>query len=276
MGPRGSAHAPSLVPLCWVPMRIVTWNVNSLGVRLDRVTEWIAQMKPDVLCLQETKLADDAFPHEAFESLGYQSAHHGQGQWNGVAIISRLGLDDVRPDFDDGRGEPDPDARILWATCGGVRIASCYVPNGRSLDDDHYQYKLDWLDRLATDLDQNTTPDADICVVGDFNIAPDDRDVYDPAGLVDMTHTSAAERAKLAALADWGLSDVFRQHHDAAGLYSWWDYRNGDFHKRRGMRIDLILSSKTVADRTARVVIDRNERKGKQPSDHAPVFADLH
>ena len=256
-------------------MRIVTWNVNSLGVRLDRVTDWMSRLKPDVLCLQETKLGDDAFPHEAFEELGYESAHHGQGQWNGVAIISKVGLTDVRPDFADGRDDADPDARILWATCGGVRVATCYVPNGRSLDDDHYVYKLDWLDRLANDLAANTEPTQDICVVGDFNIAPDDRDVYDPKGLVNMTHTSAAERDKLAKLADWGISDLFRQHHDAAGLYSWWDYRNGDFHKRRGMRIDLLLGSPSVAGRTTRVFVDRNERKGKQPSDHAPVVADL-
>lgn len=256
-------------------MRIVTWNVNSLGVRMDRVTEWITQLAPDVLCLQETKMANDAFPHDVFTELGYESAHHGQGQWNGVAIISKVGLEDVRPDFDDGRGEPDPDARILWATCGGVRVASCYVPNGRSLDDDHYAYKLDWLDRLAVDLDRNTSTSDDLCIVGDYNIAPDDRDVPDPAGMVGMTHTSAPEREKLSNLADWGITDLFRDHHEEAGLYSWWDYRNGDFHKRRGMRIDLLLGSASVAERTHRVFVDRNARKGKQPSDHAPVVADL-
>ncbi|MFT7473240.1 MAG: exodeoxyribonuclease-3 [Verrucomicrobiales bacterium] len=256
-------------------MRLVTWNVNSLNVRLERVTEWIELLQPDVLCLQETKLGNDDFPHDAFKALGYESAHHGQGQWNGVAIISRVGLDDVRPDFDDGRGEPDPDARILWATCGGVRVATCYVPNGRSLDDDHYTYKLDWLDRLAADLDKNTDSTDDICVVGDFNVAPDDRDVYDPKGLVGMTHTSQPERDKLAALATWGLSDTFRDHHDDAELYSWWDYRDGNFHKRKGMRIDLILSSRSVAERTDRIFVDRNARKGKQPSDHAPVVVDV-
>ena len=256
-------------------MRVVSWNVNSLGVRMDRVTEWIESLQPDVLCLQETKMADDAFPHEVFSNLGYESAHHGQGQWNGVAIISRVGLDDVRADFADGRPDADPYARILWATCNVVSVATCYVPNGRSLDDDHYTYKLDWLDRLAGDLDQNTSPTDDLCVVGDFNIAPDDRDVYDPKKLVNMTHTSAAEREKLAALDSWGISDLFRQHHDEAGLYSWWDYRNGDFHKRRGMRIDLILGSSSVAERTHRIFVDRNARKGKQPSDHAPVVADL-
>lgn len=256
-------------------MRIVTWNVNSLNVRMERVTEWIELLSPDVLCLQETKLGNDDFPHSDFSALGYESAHHGQGQWNGVAIISKVGLDDVRNDFDDGRGEPDKDARVIWATCGGVRVASCYVPNGRSLDDDHYTYKLDWLDRLSADLAANTSPDDDICVVGDFNIAPDDRDVYDPKGLVGVTHTSTPEREKLAALDDWGLVDMFRQHHDEADLYSWWDYRDGNFHKRKGLRIDLLLGSKSVQERTHRVFVDRNARKGKQPSDHAPVVADL-
>ena len=256
-------------------MRIVSWNVNSLNVRLERVIEWIELLKPDVLCLQETKLGNDDFPHDAFTARGYESAHHGQGQWNGVAIISRVGLDDVRNDFDDGRDVPDKDARIIWATCGGVRVASCYVPNGRSLDDDHYTYKLDWLDRLTADLAANTEPADDVCVVGDFNIAPDDRDVFDPKNLVGVTHTSQPERDKLAALDELGLVDMFRQHHDADGLYSWWDYRDGNFHKRKGMRIDLVLGSASVQERTHRVFVDRNARKGKQPSDHAPVVADL-
>lgn len=255
-------------------MRIVTWNVNSLNARMERVEEWITLLQPDVLCLQETKLGNEDFPHDAFDALGYESAHHGQGQWNGVAIISRVGLDDVRPDFADGR-EPDPDARVIWATCAGVRVASCYVPNGRSLDDDHYAYKLDWLDRLHEDLAQNASPEDDIAVVGDFNIAPDDRDVWDPDGLVGVTHTSAAERDKLAALEQWGIRDSFRDFHEADGLYSWWDYRDGNFHKRKGMRIDLILSSASIRQQTTRVFVDRNARKGKSPSDHAPVVADI-
>lgn len=255
-------------------MRIVTWNVNSLNARMERVEEWIGLLQPDVLCLQETKLGNDDFPHDAFSALGYESAHHGQGQWNGVAILSRVGLDDVRRDFADG-GEADRDARILWATCAGVRVASCYVPNGRTLDDDHYAYKLDWLDRLLADLDQNADAGHDIAVVGDFNIAPDDRDVFDPAGLVGVTHTSAPERERLESLARWGLADCFRDHHDAAGLYSWWDYRDGNFHKRKGMRIDLILVSESIRNRTERVFVDRNARKGKLPSDHAPVVADI-
>jgi exodeoxyribonuclease-3 len=255
-------------------MRIATWNVNSLNVRLERVLEWIDLFQPDVLCLQETKLGNEDFPHDTFSAIGYESAHHGQGQWNGVAILSRVGLEDVRPDFADDRA-PDPDARILWATCGGVRIASCYVPNGRSLDDDHYAYKLDWLDRLQADLEANTSSSDDVCVVGDFNIAPDDRDVYDAASLIGATHVSAPERDKLSTLENWGLADMFRQHHDAPELYSWWDYRDGNFHKRKGMRIDLILGSPSVQARVQRIFVDRNARKGKLPSDHAPVVADL-
>lgn len=255
-------------------MRIVTWNVNSLNARIDRVVEWLELMKPDVLCLQETKLSNDDFPHSIFNDLGYATAHHGQGQWNGVAILSRVGLDDVALDFQDGEA-PDVDARIIWATCGGVRVASCYVPNGRSLDDDHYQYKLAWLDRLHADLDMNTLPDQPISVVGDFNIAPDDRDVFAPKTHIGATHVSQAERDKLDALATWGLHDVFRDHHDESDLYSWWDYRDGNFHKRKGLRIDLILSSAPVRERTQRVFVDRNARKGKLPSDHAPVIADM-
>ncbi|MDH4169886.1 MAG: exodeoxyribonuclease III [Acidimicrobiia bacterium] len=255
-------------------MRIATWNVNSLKARLDRVEEWLDLIGPDVLCLQETKLADDAFPSDRFADRGYESVHHGQGQWNGVAILSRVGLADARPDFADGH-EPDPDARVVWATCGGVRVASCYVPNGRSLDDDHYTYKLAWLDRLRVDLETNADPAGQVAVLGDFNIAPDDRDVYDPAAFTDATHVSRAERAALTEICEWGLQDVFRRHHDQAGLFSWWDYRGGNFHKRMGMRIDLILTTETLATASQMVLVDRNARKGESPSDHAPVFADF-
>ncbi len=257
-------------------MRIVTWNVNSLNARLSRVERWLQRFTPDVLCLQETKLADDAFPALAFEALGYESFHHGEGRWNGVAILSRVGIENPIAGFGDD-DEPDPEARVAWATCGGVRVASCYIPNGRSLDHEHYQYKLRWLDRLRADLDGQCRPSDDIVVCGDFNIAPDDRDVPDPAKFLDQTHTSPAEREKLAALVDWGLIDVFREHHDEPGLYSWWDYRGGNFHKKLGMRIDLLLASRSVADTIDVAFIDRNERKGPKddpPSDHAPVLID--
>ncbi len=255
-------------------MRIVTWNVNSLRARQERVETWLQEVEPDIALLQETKLADDAFPTLAFESLGYHVAHHGQGQWNGVAILSRVGLDDVVANFA-GDGDPDPDARIVTATCGGVRVSSVYVPNGRSLEDDHYQYKLWWLGRLLEHLDADATPDQHVVVGGDYNIAPDDRDVYDPAVLVGATHGSDAERARLAELETWGLTDVFRRHHAADRMFSWWDYRGGDFHQGRGMRIDLLMCSASVADRSTWCAIDRNARKGKQPSDHAPVLVDV-
>jgi exodeoxyribonuclease-3 len=255
-------------------VRIATWNVNSLKARLTRVEEWVAQTQPDVLCMQETKLADDAFPALAFEALGYESAHHGQGRWNGVAIISRVGLDDVVAGFADD-DEPDPEARLIWATCGGVRVASVYVPNGRSLEDDHYRYKLAWLERLRRVLDSSADVADDLAICGDFNIAPDDRDVWDPAEFVDATHVSQPERDALRRLEDWGLVDVFRRRYDDGGLYSWWDYRAGNFHKRKGMRIDLILATETLATRSSGDLIDRNARKGKLPSDHAPVLGDF-
>jgi len=255
-------------------VRIATWNVNSLKARLERVEEWLAQVEPDVLCMQETKLADEAFPALAFQALGYETAHHGQGRWNGVAIASRVGLDDVVAGFADA-DEPDPDARLLRATCGGVRVVSVYVPNGRSLDDDHYQYKLRWLERLRGVLDEQCDPSSMLAILGDFNIAPDDRDVYDPAAFVGETHTSQPERDALARLEDWGLVDVFRQRYDVGGLFSWWDYRAGNFHKGKGMRIDLTLATESLAARSTSDLIDRNARKGKQPSDHAPVIADF-
>jgi exodeoxyribonuclease-3 len=255
-------------------VRLATWNVNSLKARLPRVQEWLEQFEPDVVCLQETKLADTAFPDLTFREMGYDCAHHGEGRWNGVAVLSRIGLDEVRSGWDDG-GEDDPQARLLWATCGGVRVASVYVPNGRALDDDHYTYKLGWLDRLRATLDAREDAAADLALCGDFNIAPDDRDVWSPEAFEGATHVSAAERERLGQLEDWGLEDLFRRHHDVGGLFSWWDYRAGDFHQGRGMRIDLVLATPTLAERSELVVIDRNARKGKQPSDHAPVVVDF-
>jgi len=258
-------------------VRVVTWNVNSLKARLSRVERWIEAFEPDVLCLQETKLADDAFAELDFGSFGYECIHNGEGRWNGVALLSRVGLDDPVSGFGEGI-EPDSEARLVWATCGGVRVASCYVPNGRALGHDHYRYKLDWLQRLRASLDVQAHPDMPVLVCGDFNVAPDDRDVHDPAQFVGTTHTSDAERQRLANLLDWGLVDVFREHHHDGGLFSWWDYRGGDFHKRKGMRIDLALGSRRVVEATDFVLIDRNERKGPKddpPSDHAPVLVDL-
>lgn len=256
-------------------MRLATWNVNSLNVRQERVEEWLAECQPDVVCLQETKLADTAFPALAFSALGYDSAHHGEGRWNGVAILSRVGLDDVVLGFADDEGA-DPEARLLTATCGGVRVLSAYVPNGRALDQEHYQYKLRWLDRLLRHLDLVGSSDEAMAVCGDFNIAPADIDVYDPAAFVDATHVSQPEREALGRLLDWGLRDVFRDRYpDTERLYSWWDYRAGSFHKGLGMRIDLVLGTASVQERVEWALIDRNARKGKQPSDHAPVVVQL-
>ena len=255
-------------------MRIATWNVNSLKVRMPRVEEWLAYAEPDVVCLQETKLSDSAFPHLAFGALGYESVHHGDRQWNGVAILSKVGLSDVVVGFADPI-EPDSDTRVLSARCGPVHVTSVYVPNGRSLDSDHYTYKLAWLGKLKQHLDALATPQDQVAVCGDFNIAPDDKDVWDPGAFVGSTHVSEPERRELANLEDWGLVDAFRHRYPEDRLYTYWDYRAGDFHEHRGMRIDLLLMSKPLAERLQWALVDRNARKGKLPSDHAPVFVDV-
>jgi exodeoxyribonuclease-3 len=255
-------------------MRIATWNVNSLKVRLGRVEEWLAYAHPDVLCLQETKLADATFPHLAFSALGYESVHHGDGRWNGVAIVSRVGIDDVVTGFA-GPGDPDSETRIISARCGGALMTSVYVPNGRSLDSDQYQYKLEWLGRLRHHLDVLADPGDRVAVCGDFNIAPDDRDVWDPSAFVGATHVSEPERAALRHLEDWGLVDAFRARYPEERLFSYWDYRAGDFHEHRGMRIDLVLVSRPLAEQVTWALVDRNARKGKLPSDHAPVLVDV-
>jgi exodeoxyribonuclease III len=255
-------------------MRIATWNVNSLKARLPRVEEWLEYARPDVLCLQETKLADAAFPHLAFQALGYEVAHHGDGRWNGVAICSRVGLDEVVNGFAQGL-DADRDTRLVTARCGGVSVTSVYVPNGRSLEDEHYQYKLQWLATLREHLSTVASPEQAVAVCGDFNVAPDGRDVWDEARFVGTTHTSEPERRALARLEDWGLRDAFREHYAEDRLYSYWDYRAGDFHQHRGMRIDLLLLSASLADAVDWALVDRNARKGKQPSDHAPVFVDV-
>ncbi|MHB8429999.1 MAG: exodeoxyribonuclease III [Acidimicrobiales bacterium] len=253
-------------------MRIATWNVNSLGARLDRVEEWIEYARPDVVCLQETKQADDAFPFDRFSALGYQSAHYGGGRWNGVAIVSRVGLERIERGFgtDDDQGE-----RLIGADCGGVRVYSAYVPNGRSLDSEHFTAKLAWLRRLHELLVSTTTPAVPLAVCGDFNVAPEDRDVWDPNALEGMTHVSEPERRVLLELESWGLVDVFRRFYREEQLFSWWDYRGGSFHRHRGMRIDLILMTEILAGRATYALIDRNARKGAKPSDHTPVFVDV-
>ena len=260
-------------PAAHRPLVIATWNVNSLRARLPRVEQWLAVHQPDVLCLQETKQPDRTFPSPLFESLGYDTAHHGDGQWNGVAIASRIGLVDVRRGF--GSAEDAEGCRLVAATCGAVRVHSVYVPNGRSLDSEHYVAKLAWLARLRRFLDETCDPAGPVAVCGDFNVAPHDRDVWDPAQLEGCTHVSVPERAALEEVEAWGPVDVVRAFHGAEALYSWWDYRGGAFHRGHGMRIDLVLVTRVLAERCVAAWIDREARKGVKPSDHAPVVVEI-
>jgi exodeoxyribonuclease-3 len=256
-------------------MRIATWNVNSLNARMPRVEEWIGYAQPDVLCMQETKVADATFPAMAFATLGYEAAHHGTGRWNGVAILSRIGLKDISAGLAEEDGSSESEGRFVSAMCGDVRVVSVYVPNGRSVGSEYYQGKLTWLAELRARLEQDYDPTAPLAVCGDFNVAPEDRDLYDPAKFVGATHVSEPERKALTAIEEWGLVDAFRERYDESGLFSWWDYRAGDFHQHRGMRIDLILVTRPLAERVDYALIDRFARKGKLPSDHAPVFVDF-
>lgn len=254
-------------------MRIATWNVNSLPARLSRIEEWIDYAKPDVLCMQETKVSDAAFPTMAFSALGYETASHGDGGRNGVAIASTVGLEDVRSGFESGADEQG--CRLVVATCGGVRVHSVYVPNGRSVGSEFYEAKLEWLREMRSQLGSTCKPSDAVALCGDFNVAPEDRDVWDPKATAGSTHVTEPEREALSDLENWGLADVFRLHYQDNQLFTWWDYRAGNFHKHLGMRIDLILLTQPLADRSTYALIDRNARKGKQPSDHAPMFVDV-
>lgn len=257
-------------------MRLATWNVNSLKMRLPRVEEWLQYAQPDVLCLQETKLTDDAFPQLSFSALGYDSVHHGQGQWNGVAILSRVGISDVTSGFDRERVDPyEGNARLLAATCGEVRVVSVYVPNGREVGTEFYERKLAWLGCLREWLDATAQPSDPVAVLGDFNVAPEDRDVWSPKAFRGSTHVTQPERDELTRLREWGMVDAFRALYDGDRLFSYWDYRRGDFHEHRGMRIDLVYVTAPLAARLQWAIVDRNARKGKGPSDHAPVVIDL-
>jgi exodeoxyribonuclease III len=257
------------------PVRVATWNVNSVKQRVPRLLPWLDERRPDVICLQETKLTDDAFRDlltGPLEERGYEIAVHGEASWNGVAILSRVGLEDVAPGLAGGPGFPQQEARALAATCAGVRVWSVYVPNGREPDSDHYEYKLAWVAALRAAV----TPDAATTMVcGDVNIAPADADVFDPAAYEGHTHVTVPEREALAELESVGLHDVVRDRWPSERVFSYWDYRAGMFHKDLGMRIDLILAGDSVAERVAAAWIDRKARKGKGPSDHAPVVVDL-
>jgi exodeoxyribonuclease III len=256
-------------------VRIATWNVNSVKQRLPRLLPWLDERKPDVVCLQETKLADDAFAdllNEELAARSYEVAAHGEAAWNGVAILSRAGLEDVVTGLADGPGFPHPEARAVAATCGGIRVISVYVPNGRTPGSDHYEYKLEWLGSLREEI--AGCPDATV-VCGDFNIAPTDDDVFDPDAYAGHTHVTPPEREALASLEALGLRDVVRDRWPGERVFTYWDYRAGMFHQDLGMRIDLVLASKPVADRVQAAWVDRHARKGKGPSDHAPVIVDL-
>jgi exodeoxyribonuclease III len=256
-------------------MRLVTWNVNSVKQRMPRLLPWLDERRPDVLCLQETKIADDALAEllgDELESRGYEIAAHGEAAWNGVAILSRVGLDDVVTGLADAPGFPHPEARAVAATCDGIRVHSVYVPNGRVPDSDHYEYKLRWLAALR-DVVSAAPESAVVC--GDMNIAPGDADVFDPDAYVGQTHVTDREREALGELMALGLHDVVRDRWPDERVFSYWDYRAGMFHQDLGMRIDLVLAGGPVAARVKAAWVDRHARKGKGPSDHAPVIVDL-
>jgi len=254
---------------------LATWNVNSIKQRVPRLLPWLDQRRPDVVCLQETKLADEAFMDllgEQLASRGYELALHGEVQWNGVAILSKVGLDDVVPGVAGAPGFPLPEARAVSATCGGIRVTSVYVPNGRVPDSDHYRYKLEWLAALA---EQVRSGPSEAVVCGDMNIAPTDEDVFDPEAYIGQTHVTAPEREALAQLQAVGLRDVVRDRWPEKRVFTYWDYRAGMFHQDLGMRIDLVLATAAVSDRVRAAWVDRQARKGSGPSDHAPVMVDL-
>jgi exodeoxyribonuclease-3 len=256
-------------------VRVATWNVNSLKQRMPRFLPWLDERRPDVVCLQETKLADDALAEVLGDELadrGYEIAAHGEATWNGVAILSRVGLEEVVKGIEGGPGFPNPEARAISATCGGIRVVSVYVPNGREPDSEHYHYKLAWLAALK---DMVAAGPEDVIVAGDMNIAPTDADVFDPEAYIGQTHVTAPEREALAELQGLGLHDVVRDRWPGERVFSYWDYRAGMFHQDLGMRIDLVLASGPVAGRVKAAWVDRQARKGTGPSDHAPVIVDL-
>ena len=256
-------------------MRVATWNVNSVKQRVPRLLPWLDERRPDVVCLQETKLADDAFADLLGDELaarGYEVAAHGEPTWNGVAILSRVGLDDVVAGLPGAPGFPHQEARAVSATCGGIRVVSVYVPNGRVPESEHYHYKLAWLAALREAV--GSGGDATI-VCGDMNIAPADEDVFDPDAYIGQTHVTEPERAALEELRAAGLHDVVRDRWPDQRVFTYWDYRAGMFHQDLGMRIDLVLAGSSVAERVKAAWVDRQARKGKGPSDHAPVIVDL-
>ncbi|MCW2968906.1 MAG: xth [Solirubrobacterales bacterium] len=255
-------------------MRLATWNVNSLPARMPRVLEWLDRTQPDVVCLQETKITDAAFPHAALEELGYASVAAGDGRYNGVAIASRIGIEDVRRGFAGEPGFPGLEKRAIAATCAGLRVWSVYIPNGRSPDSPAFEYKLAWLDALRPAAGEEVAAHSALAVCGDFNVAPSDEDVWDPQAFTGSTHVTPQERAAVKQLLALGLTDVHPRALKGAP-YTYWDYRAGMFHKGEGMRIDLVLLSDALAANVRDAYIDRDARKGTKPSDHAPVVVEV-
>lgn len=251
-------------------MLLATWNVNSIRARYDRAVAWIEKHQPDVLCLQELKADEETFAGLELEKLGYHVAANCQKTYNGVAILSKSEVSDVVLGL--GDGEDDPQARLIAGTVDGIRILNAYVPNGSAVGSDKYEYKLRWLERLHRYLETHCDPAQPLVLCGDFNVAPEARDVHDPAAWENETLFHVDSREALNRLLRWGLVDSFRLHNDEAGVYSWWDYRMLGFPKNRGLRIDLILTTASLSKRVVSSYIDREERKGKQPSDHAPVL----
>ncbi|MFC4031014.1 exodeoxyribonuclease III [Streptomyces polygonati] len=257
-------------------MRIATWNVNSITARLPRLLAWLESSGTDVLCVQEIKCTPEQFPHTELRALGYEAAVEATGRWNGVAVISRAGLEDVvhglpaGPQFE-GVSEP----RAVGATCGPVRVWSVYVPNGREVDHPHFAYKLLWLEALQAAVAGDAAGERPFAVLGDYNVAPTDDDVFDPAAFEGLTHVTPAERAALTSLRGTGLTDVLPRPLKYDHPYTYWDYRQLAFPKNRGMRIDLVYGNQSFAKAVSDSYVDREERKGKGASDHAPVVVDL-
>ena len=264
-------HSPAM-------FKIVTWNVNSIAMRLERVLAFLERESPDVLCLQELKCEDSKFPFEAIQSAGWQAAVYGQKAYNGVALISKKPVRNVQRNF--GKPDDDPAARFISGVCTApgdtnLTVMSAYCPNGQSVGSEKYSYKLDWFSRLRRHLDENHQRSDAVVLVGDFNVAPEDRDVFDPVAWKEHIHCSTGERDALKKLLGFGFHDTFRLHHQDAGLFSWWDYRQLSFQQNKGLRIDMIYATRAAASKCVRARIDRDERKGEKPSDHAPVIAEF-
>ena len=260
-------------------MKIATWNVNSIAARLPLVTRWLTEASPDVLAMQEIKLTDDRFPAEEFAALGYQSAVFGQRTYNGVAILSRLPMSDIQRGFPeeapDGAAGADVHARLLAATINGIRVVDVYIPNGQAVGTDKYAYKLDWMGRLRRFFDLTCAPTEPVLLCGDFNVAPEDRDVHDPRIWEGRILFSEPERTALTEIRKWGLVDAFRLHNNEEKQFSWWDYRAGAFRRNLGLRIDHIWVTQSLAERTVTATIDKRPRSWDRPSDHAPVVVEI-